>query len=290
MGVVNVRLNLLMGQKVKVFLYRISLSEKPVGPLLEGIDDTKIPDRESELRRVFSSRFEYSPRRDIIMTHFPIQEDSGFFSGVLARWHRDVRPGDETNPFVEREANYWTRAAYFLNVNDDEQVLGVELNRNVASSQRSMVAGLMEGINSQFGNNNYKFDAFSVNHEEDFWTAVRNHPAPITNLRFDFVAPNGPNTTEETRKAMKELHKETNSSHIAQEFRNDEGIDLSSDAIESRQSYAATGGGDTIAKSGKKTVYNSASRVRDKEVSETLRPMGQVITGLADALRGILER
>lgn len=275
---------------MKVFLYRISLTEKPLGPLLSKVDEVELPSREDELRRVFSSRFEYSPRQGIYMTHFPIQEEDGFFSGVIARWHHDVRPGDETDPFLEREANYWTRAAYFLNINDDEQVIGVELNRDVASSHRSIVLGLMEGINQQISKQVYKFDAFSLNHEEDFWTAVKSHPAPITSLRFDFVAPNGPNTTEETRKAMKALHKSTNSQQISQEFRNDEGIDLSSEEIASRQDYATTGGGDTVAKSGKKIVYSSASHVRTEEISEALRPMGQAIHGLAETLRDILRR
>ncbi len=275
---------------MKIFLYRISLSEKPTGPLLEGIDKTELPPREHELRRAFSQRFDYSPRQNIFMTHFPLQEDKGFMSGVLARWHHDVRPGDETNPFVEREANYWTRASYFLNVNDDEQVLGVEFNRDVSSSHASLVAGLMEGVNNLVGKQYYKFDAFSVNQEEDFWTAVSNHPASITSLKFDFVAPNGPNTTEETRKAMKELHRETNSRHIAQEFKNEEGIDLSSEAIKMRQQYAANGGGDTLAKSGNTTVYDSTSRVKIEIISESLRPMGQAITGLADALRDKLKR
>lgn len=275
---------------MKLFLYRISLCEKPLGPLLADVDTTPVPDRQDELRRVFSGKFEYSPRKGMYLTHFPLQEEDGFFAGVIARWHHDVRPNDASDPFVEKESNYWTRAAYFLNVNDDQQVIGIELNREVASSHKALVAGLMQGINESVGGLYYKFDAFSLNYEEDFWTAVRNHPAPITSLRFYFIAPNGPNTTEETRKAMRELHKATNSTHIANEFRNDEGIDLTSDEIEARQSYAAEGGGDTVAKSGRTTVYDSAYRVKNEEVSETLRSMGQVISGLAELLRDILRK
>lgn len=275
---------------MKLFLYRISLSERPVGPLLENVDQGPIPSREDELAQVFSSKFQYSPRKGVYMTHFPLQEEDGIFAGVLGRWQHDVRPADASNPFVEREANYWDRAAYFLNVKHDEQIIGLEFNRNIASSHGSIITGLIEGINESRFSRHYKFDAFSLNYEEDFWTAVSNYPAPITSLKFDFVTPNGPNTTEETRKAMKELHKSTNADHISQEFRNEEGLDLTSDEIKARQGYAAVGGGDTVAKSGKKMVYSSAARVKDVEVSETLRPLGQAISGLAESLRGILRR
>jgi len=280
---------------MKLFLYRVSLTERSKGSLFDALSaesGEEVPQRKNELERVFSKRFDYSPNSRVKMTHFPIQNEDGYFAGVLGRWMADTRPADEKNPFLEKDSNYWELSSYFFNANDDEQVLGIEFNRSISSDHSRIVEAFVEGINKSGLCKHYKFDIRSLNHDYDFWSAVTNYPKPITSLKFDFVAPNGPNNVEATREAMKMLHDDTNSPTIKQEFCNNEGVDLNSKEIKARQEYASGGGGETVAKSGKKIVYNSVAQTRSEEVDDTLKPtsFGQGLFGLSDYLKDVLRK
>lgn len=278
---------------MNLHLYRLSLTKRQKTPLLEIMDQgVTHPDRKEYLTELFSRKISYDARKGIKITFLPTNSEDGFYAGIFARWRSKTELTDETDPFVPVDGGIWEHASFYFNSNDDQQVLGIEHNSKVSSAVGPLVQHFTEALNSINHDGPFKVDARSLNETDDFWEAVSASPDPVTSLKFSFVAPNGPDNEKDTRDGFAAIHKMINSPIIEETYKSEAGepLELDNAHVKSRQTYAANGGGDTIAKSGKKTIYNSKKRVRIALLDDAFKPAKGVISGLADALRDILKK
>lgn len=279
---------------MNLHLYRLSLTERQRSPSLFDIMDASAQtlDRKGYLAELFSQKFSYDARKGIKLTFWPTNEEDGFYAGVFARWRSKSELTDETDPFAPVDGGVWEHSSFYFNSNDDQQVLGIEHNSKVSSAVGPLVHYFTEALNSVNHDGPYKVDARSLNETNDFWEAIAASPLPVTPLKFSFVAPNGPDTEKDTREAFAMLHKLSNATIIEETFKSEAGepLSLNNDEMKARHSYAAKGGGDTVAKNGKKTIYNSRKRVRTVVLDDVFKPVKGAISGLADALRDILKK
>lgn len=224
------------------------------------------------------------------MRFIPTQIDDTVIAGVVARQISEVKHSDEDDPFREIEGIEWETANLFLNVGDDEQVIGVESNRKITTQPRTLIQDLVAAMNEMSKPGGYKIDVFPVHDGEEFWQAVSDYPGPITSLTFDLVVPNPPDTTSPTKEAMRELQEKLNMRSVKETYGNQDGLDLHNEFVEDREKYAASGGGDVIAKSGKETVFSSKDSVKKIEVDDDFKASGDTKDGLATSMKDRLKR
>lgn len=272
-------------------LFRLSLSERQQPSLFEVDDERfKLLPRLDYLFKWFSEPFDYVPRKDVSLRYIPTQIDDNIIAAVIAKKYTEVKHSDEDDPFLEVEGVEWETANLFFNIGDDEQVMGIEANRKVASQTRTMVQGLVSAINEISKPGGYKIDVFPIHETHQFWDAVSSFDGPITSLTFDLVIPNPPDTTSPTKDALRRLKEKLNARSAKETFSNQDGLDIANDFVEDREKYAAAGGGDVVAKSGKQTVFNSKDNGKKIEVDDTLRATGEHRDGLSDSLKSRLKR
>lgn len=272
-------------------LYRLSLSERHEPNLFEDGDERfRLPERIDYLFKWFGEAFSYEPRKDVSLRYIPTQIDDTVIAGVVARQISELKHSDEDDPFKEVEGIEWETANLFLNVGDDEQVMGVEVNRKVASKSGTLVQGLVAAINEISKPGGYKIDVFPVHDGEEFWSAVTDYDGPITSLTFDLVVPNPPDTKSPTKEALRKLQEKLNTRSVKETYSNQDGLDLQNEFVADRETYAASGGGDVVAKSGAETVFSSKDSVKKMEVDDDLRASGEPRDGLADSLKDRLKR
>jgi hypothetical protein len=276
---------------MKLYLYRLSLSERNEANLFENQDlRFHLPERLDYLFQWFGDPFSYDPRKDVSLRFIPTQIDDTVIAGVVARQISEVKHSDEDDPFREVEGVEWETANLFLNIGDDEQVIGVEPNRKISSEPRTIIQDLVAAINEISKPGGYKIDVFPVHDNEQFWKAVTEYPGPITSLSFDLVVPNPPDTTSPTKEALRLLQEKLNMRSVKETYANQDGLDLHNEFVEDREQYAAAGGGDVVAKSGNDTVFSSKDSVRKIEVDDDFKASGDSKDGLANAIKSKLIR
>ncbi|MDF1856309.1 hypothetical protein [Pseudooceanicola sp.] len=272
-------------------LFRLSLSERNAPNLFEENDTRfQLLERIDYLFKWFGDAFSYEPRKGVFLRFIPTQIDDTVIAGIVARQINEIKHSDEDDPFREIEGIEWETANLFLNVGDDEQVVGVEQNRKISAQPRTLIQDLVTAINEVSKPGGYKIDVFPVHDGEEFWQAVNSYGGPITSLTFDLVVPNPPDTTSPTKEAMCALQEKLKMRSVKETYGNQDGLDLHNDFVEDREKYAAAGGGDVVAKSSNETVFSSKDSVKKIEVDDDFRASGTKKDGLADSMRDRLKR
>jgi hypothetical protein len=197
--------------------------------------------------------------------------------------------GDPSDPFTETEGGRWAKAAFYFNIGNDEQVIGLEFVNAIGNVQ-AVIKGLVEAMNARGGGNPYRIDAHSVNVKNSFKKTVARYPGPVTSLTFDLVLPNPTDGEGKTKEALKKLKKRAGADRLKATAKSDDGIKTKSTMVKDAVGYAESGGGDIIAKDGKHVIYSSKSRVKVENVGEQFRPDGTEIDGLSSGLDGKLKR
>ncbi len=274
-----------------LYLYRLSLSERHEANLFEKDDERfQLPERVDYLFKWFGEPFNYEPRSGLSLRYIPTQIDDTIIAGVVARQISEIKHSDENDPFKEVEGIEWESSNFFLNVGDDEQVIGIESNRKISSNTRTIISNLVSSINKISRPGGYKIDVFPIHDDDEFWQAVTNYAGSITTLTFDLVVPNPPDTTSPTKEALRKLQEALNMRSLKETYSNQDGLDLRNEFVEDREKYASSGGGDVIAKSGSKTVFSSKDNVKKIEVADELRASKSKIEGLAKVFKDLLVR
>lgn len=274
------------GYIMRLHLYRLSLTEADQDLFSDGkLSET----RKSFLSRMFDVEFDFETRKGKILRYRPIQNDDGMIGGAICRWMPESYEGDPSDPFEPVDGGRWAKAAFFLNLNDDQQVVGIERVTTIGKPG-SVMKGLVEQLNERSGRRPYRIDVFSVNVEQSFQRAIESYSGPITTLIFDLVLPNPTDGESATQKALKRLKDKVDADRAKATIKNDEGLKTDSEMVRDAVGYAENGGGDTIAKDGKHVVYNSKKIVKDVSVDDDLKPTGGEISGLKDRLSGKLKR
>nr|AID57609.1 hypothetical protein [uncultured bacterium] len=273
--------------RLLVYLYRLSLTERP--PTLWDEPPKKKPIRFDFLMKWLSEEHELETSRGVLLTYKPTQSSHGVISGVFGRWYSTETEGDPEDLFATTEAGHWEKAAFFFNANDDHQIIGIQKNPKVSSTNAIMKA-FSRTVNASSHPGGFKIDIFSRNNPKDFWDAVTKYDGRITSISFEFILPNPTNVEGFTDKAMKKLRDKYNADRAKGELESDEGLDLKNNDIKEAAKYAEGGGGEITAKSDKTKVYATKDNIKTAEVDDEFRPTGEPIDGLSDEVKRKLTK
>lgn len=272
-------------------LYRLSLSPRKEPTLFDGNDERfKRHSREEHLKLFFGSNLDYYPKKNSSLKYIATDIEETIITGVIARQINEVKRSDADDPFREVEGIEWETANLFLNIGEDEQVIGVEVNRKISARSRTIIQDLVRAINDKSPEGSYKIDVFPMHSGDEFWEKVSDYGGQITSLSFDLVVPNPPDATSATKEALRNLQEELNLRRVKETYENPEGLDLQNSFVKGREKYASSGGGDVKAKSGKETVYDSKDKVRKVYVDDDFKATGKPRYGLAELFKSVLRR
>jgi hypothetical protein len=271
---------------MKLHLYRLSLTAADYDLFSDG---SSRESRVSFLSRMLSAEFDFETRKGKILRYKPTQNDDGLMSGAVCRWMPESYEGDPSDPFGETDGGRWAKASFFLNVNDDQQVVGFERVSTIGKPG-AVMKGLVNELNERAGGRPYRIDVFSVNVEQSFQKAVSLYSGPVTSLSFDLVLPNPTDGEGATKEALKRLRDKVNADRAKATVVSSDGLNTTDGLVKDAVEYAETGGGDVVAKDGRHVVFSSKNTVKTVDVDDSYRPDGTEIDGLKTGLSGKLER
>ena len=278
----------LIGETMKLPLYRISLTEVDQLDLI----DEALQSRENFLKKWFSKRLKFRSHGGKTISYYPTQIEKTIITGCFAKRTETQIDCDPFNPFAQEDGIHWEKAAFFLNIGDDEQVIALEHNNGVGKPS-SLLKGLISHLNVRTSRNAYILSFHSVNNEGEFWEAIELHheqQGKITSITFDMVVPNPPDITSPTKDALNKLKEHVNAEKVKETVSNPNGLKLENDEVRSREKYIQTGGGDVVAKDGGTIIYHSKNKQRHIEIDNELYPDGTKKSGLFANLARLLKR
>jgi len=178
----------------------------------------------------------------------------------------------------------WKKATFFFNIDNDEQVFGLE-RKNKVGLPNPILSALIKYANASTEGNPFKIDGYALTKKGSFRESVGAYPGPITSIKFELVIPNPIDSEGKTKEALKNLRDKTNADKLKETILSSEGLKTDSEYITDLVEYSEAGGGAVVAKSGSDLVYDSKKIVRTAEVDESLRPTGRPIDGIADSVK-----
>ena len=185
-----------------------------------------------------------------------LSEDGEFIQGAIGKKIEEVHHDSPDHDYAEKTVEFWECAKLFLNLEDGQQVAGVQTDSVIGDPKGTFVK-MIELINTEAGPNEYKIDVFPLHHEQNFFDAVANYSGLITKLELTYVVPNVFGGSGETRDALRRLKEKINARNVKAIIQNPDGLDLNDDLVKESVDYIANGGGEIKAKSGQETVYDS---------------------------------
>ena len=273
---------------MKFPLYRFSLTKVSQLDLV----DEALQSREDFLKEWFTNPLEFKSHGNITIKYHPLQTDQTIITGCFARRTDTLIDCDPADPYAQEDGIHWEKAAYFLNIGNDEQVIALE-HKNGVGKPSSLLNGLINHLNDKTNRNAYVLNVHSINNKDEFWNAVKSHCAKdgkITSITFDMVVPNPPDVTSPTKDALKKLKEQFNAKSVKETVSNPNGLRLDNDEVKHREAYIQTGGGEVIAKDGGTTIYNSKNKQKQIEIDDKLYPDGDKKSGLFANLSKLLKR
>lgn len=286
---------------MKLYLHRLSLTERDFQRNIfeystadKGGEMPGIPSRLNWLFKVFGNEVPivYYPKGHS-GTEFRFicsQIEGNIIAGVVTKLKQAVGNFNIDNPLDQQTREQWETCDIFLNLGDDEQVLGIEENNRVASSPLKIISDLVEAVNNQ-NEGGYKIDVFPLHSEMSFWEAIDSHGGKVTNLKIELVVPNPEPSASTTAEEMEELKKTMNLQKKTEIFSNEEGLIIDNPATRDKEKYASRGHGAITAKSGKETIFSSEKSTTSEYVSDDYRiSVAKKPSGLLARLSNILRR
>lgn len=271
---------------MKIYLFRFSLTQRAQPSLFDGKEPQT---RQRFLREQLSRSFEFGYWGEKILRYEFTQEDDEVISGAVCKWISENQEADPSDPFAKSEGGRWLKASFFFNIEDHQQVFGIEHIARVGAPS-AILAGIARYINELTDEDPYHIEVSEVNDKGSFKKAVKEYPLPVTTLSFRFVVPNPPNVEDETREALKKLGKSTGAEEATETLKSSKGIKINSDYVNDAVEYIEGGGGSVVAKNGNEIIFDSKNRVRTENPPEDARPKGKPIAGLANMVKALLRK
>lgn len=252
----NHRRNLPENSGVKLQLFRLSLMARD--QLTLPLGDSSPVSREEYLSAVLSTARPID-RYNKQITYFPGSVSEKILVGYFARQKRETHHDGPETGFSPKDVEYWEKSALVINLEPDQQVVGIEFNAEVGAP-KALLYDLVMKINASEDRGSYKIDAFPLHDERNFYQAIAAYPKPITNIEFTYVVPNVFGGAGEVKKALDGFKKGMKARTVKASFANPDGLDTNDETVKESVEYVAKGGGEVKAKSGRKLVYNSENK------------------------------
>lgn len=244
---------------MKLQLFRLSLLARDQAPLLSTAEGYEKRTRRDFLIWAFSQKWEIDRYHNRPVTYYPGKQEGDLIMGHIARKSvEDHFDGPDTG-FSPKAVEYWEKSAVILNLEKDQQVIGVQYNEEIGSP-RSRLNEIILKINAASGPNDYKIDFFPLHAKRNFYEAVERQAEPVTTIEFTYVVPNVFGGSGEVKKALEKYKDGAKARTVKIALNNPAGLDVKDPLIEEGVEYVAKGGGEVKAKVGKRVVYDSSAK------------------------------
>ena len=257
--------------------------EKP--PIIEFSSPPRIS-KQDYLRQTFGKEisFEYRKRRYLYRFY---SEDEGVMAAVIGRPHTATLTPREG--FQSVDMTDWETANVLIDTSGDADGQKIAMQRTAhVRNPLEVFRALADFINHRNADTDWTIAVNAVSEKNEFWSAVRRYSGTLTELELVYIPPNVWGGQDETAKALKKLHSQTNNDEVDVRIRNADGkLDLGGDIIKESVEYVTGGGGRAALRVGKKKVFDTVSAVvtesPDVDIEVQQAPKG-LLRALADRL------
>lgn len=251
-------------------MLRLFLTKRDFGPVIETTGDFIDQSRKEYLIECFSEKIEFTGRSDAKYVYAYVGTEGDVILGRIGR----KRTGTETlgpeTAFSEEATESWHAANILVDVSGESEGQKVAFEEAAGvGTPLPVLNGLIAHINEFNFRAKWYIDANTMTDSTEFWATVEENRGRISSLTMTFIAPNIFKSSDETSKALKELHGENGAQSTTIKIENrDKNLDPDSDRIRDHVEYIRKGGGSFQMRSGKKMLYNSNKMPRRVVIEE----------------------
>jgi hypothetical protein len=247
----------------KFQLFRLTLLEKNQGNLFGSPKQT----REEYLREIFSKAWDFT-KYSSTFHYVPANNRSTSKNGaglLVGRIGRPITLPENKPPadgFIEQNRDTW-KAEYLIvdprNYSDGQKV-AIQIDPQVGDP-KSVFNGLIKHINETDSGSRFSVEAQPIFDPTTFWDFAKTNKGKITTLTFEFTAPNGLfSSNESIADDLKEARNKINANKVISTFKNKEGLNTDSQPVKDGVEYAQTGSGEIRARTIDNKRYSSIFR------------------------------
>lgn len=220
--------------------------------------------RETYIRTVFSEEIIYK-YKDEQYHYVPMtgSKDQDFIAGRLGKRLiiEENMPPSEGLTETTRESWKASRIVIDPSEHADGQKVAVESNRSVASPA-NILFGLVRQINRTHPESIYSIEAAPIIETESFWAFAERNKGRITNIRFDFVAPNMFGGSDSITEELRDFKQKEKAHRISIELQNKHGLNVETEKTREAVDYVGKSGGVIRAKAKRGSNYTSTDKTR----------------------------
>lgn len=238
---------------------RISLAEREALPILEKSDyEYEILTREECLKKAFESQFNFQHNGENFGFAY-IGNEGSFIIGRIGRQKNELETKGPETGFLETSEAKWHAVNFILNTSpspEEGQTVAFEFDIAVGTPL-SIINSLLSELNSKT-KTNWEMRAKPFTEQKSFWDVAKEHKGRITELKFNFLAPNILGGHDETNKLLRSMRDKINMRELDVAIKNSDGnIDVNDKSVQEGLEIVEQGGGGVKLKSGKTTIYTT---------------------------------
>ena len=177
------------------------------------------------------------------------------------------KPPSEGLAETTREAWKASRIVIDPSEHADGQKVAVEIDRSVASPA-NILLGLIRQINRTHPAALYSIEAAPIIETESFWVFAERNKGRVTQIRFDFVAPNMFGGSDSITEELRDFKQKEKAHRIAIELKNKHGLNVETNKTREAVDYVGKSGGIIRAKAKRGAKYTSTDKTRFGIVTE----------------------
>lgn len=252
----------------KFELFRLSLVARPQRDFIsDGLG--KDISKEQYIRKVFSMNH-IVQNRGIEFYYVSFKEklvDPRFLGGRIGRQFSNIEYTPPELGLDEALHKGWKALTILIDPthHDDGQKVAIEVNKSVGSSY-TILSALIEKINSYSGAI-YSINCHPIIDASTFWTFANENKGQITSLSFEFAVPNMFGGHDSIQKELRKFRDEEKAQDVSIKLKSSDGINTNTEKVKESVEYVEKGGGDIVAKTKSRRVYNSKKKVKITQIT-----------------------
>lgn len=238
---------------------RISLAKWDETPLFLGTPgELSARPRADVLREVFGEQRDFVHRARLI-TFLPVDSPDGFAAGYFGREIRIHGHTKKESRFEPEDIDTYDLAFFAVDLDADKQTAVVQQNGRVGDP-RALLESFFASQPVRGIARDYQIHVKHLSSERGYYEAAKEYKGEITKVIFTFIPPNALKSEEKIWAFIEEASREAGSESLRHEYDSPHGnLDPTADLLAGSEKVAAAGGGETIMRSGRKTIFNSVS-------------------------------
>ncbi|MEE8664207.1 MAG: hypothetical protein SOH81_11610 [Acetobacter sp.] len=251
----------------KFELFRLSLVAREQRDfILDGLDGNIT--KEEYIRKVFSCKYLIIHRGvELHYVFFEKSKNKKFLGGRIGRSFQNVEYTPPAQGLSEEIHKGWKALSIVIDPSHhtDGQKIAVEVNNDVGTSS-SILFSLIEEINRR-SDAIYAIDCHPIIDSKSFWSFAELHKGNITQLSFEFTAPNMFGGKDSIQQELRAFRDQEKAQKVGIRLSSPDGLNTNTERVRESVEYAEKGCGDIQARTKEGSVYNSKKRVKMTQVT-----------------------